>query len=184
MRMLPVVFRWENVEVIDPDGVAARCKAMVPLSRYGQIAGRQFHDAEEYPLVVLEARSRESHSHYFAAVHDGWLNLPEDISPRFPTSEHLRKWCLIEASWFDENEVDCGTAKAAKEAAMMARKLDEYARISIHGSVVLVRRAKSQSAKAMGKQAFEDSKRAVLDIIASMVGVSRAQLKKNAGRSA
>lgn len=182
--MLPVVFNWLEVDRVDGEGEVHRVKAMVPQPRYGKIADLQFHDGEEYPLVVLEARSRESHNHYFAAVAEGWHNLPEEISARFPSAEHLRKWALIECGWFDEHEVDCGTKRAAREAAMLCRRLDVFARIHIHESMVLVRRATSQSAKAMGKGEFENSKRAVLDLISSMIGVPSSALKKHAGRSA
>jgi hypothetical protein len=36
----------------------------------------------------------------------------------------------------------------------------------------------------MGKEAFEASKRAVLDLLESMIGVARGELKKQAGKSA
>ncbi len=188
MKMLPVVFVWRDVEVIDSDGEVVRQRAMVPLARYGNVAARQFHDLEEYPLVVLEARTRASHSHFFACVHEAFINLPEEVSVRWPTEEHMRKWVLIETGWFDEKDFDCPDERFAKRLATFIRTEDSYARISLHqvGKAwrVIVRRAKSQSAAAMAKQAFEDSKRDVLDYLASMIGTTRGQIKKHAGRAA
>jgi hypothetical protein len=189
MRMLPVTFVWQPVEVIDQDGVAARRMAMVPLARYGNVAGRQFHEGEEYPLVVLEARSRSSHNHYFAAVGEAFQNLPENIAARWPTAEHLRKWVLIETGWFEEKEFEMPDQKSAYRLGKFIRTENDHARISIHaigGGVhkVIVRVAKSQSAAAMPKQTFEDSKRDVLDYLASMIDVKRSDLNKAARRSA
>lgn len=183
-RIYPVVFQWRDVDLIDEEGVADRAMAMVPLARYLNVAKRQYHALEEYPLVPLEARSRASHNQYFAALSDGFHNLPEKIAARWPTQEHLRKWILCETGWFDESEIDCASPKHATQTAVLIRSFDEYARISVHGAKVIIRRAKSQAAAAMGKEAFEASKKDVLDLLENLIGVSRGQLKKQAGRSA
>lgn len=47
-----------------------------------------------------------------------------------------------------------------------------------------IKTAKSQSAAAMAKQPFEESKRAVLDLIETMIGVKSGTLNKEAGKSA
>jgi hypothetical protein len=62
--------------------------------------------------------------------------------------------------------------------------MDEYALVSVEGSVVNVFSAQSQSQRAMGKQRFQASKEAVLDVLASMVGVKAEQLQHEAGRAA
>lgn len=180
----PVVFTWVDVDVVDEHGVATKCKAMVPLKRYDNLAKKQFHDGEEYPLVILEARSRASHSFYFASVGNGFDNLPEKIAARWPTAEHLRKWLLIECGWFEEREFDCDSEINARRLATFIRTEDEYARISLHGKKVIVRRAKSQSAAAMGKKDFEDSKKAVLDLLEHFTEVPRGTLNKEARRRA
>lgn len=181
-RYIPVVFIWKTVDVTDDDGVVSRVFAMVPLARYDNLAKRQFSENEEYPLAPIEARSRASHSHFFAAIKEGFDNLPENIAARWPTAEHLRKWLLIEAGWFHESEIDCSSEKTAKQTAVLMRSFDGYARISIHGAKVIVRRAKSQSASAMGKQEFEDSKRDVLDALEHMTQVAKGELMKQAKR--
>lgn len=183
-RIVPVVFDWREVDIIDVDGEMTRVKVMVPQIRYAKTAERQFALNEPYPLVVLEARSRASHGHYFAALNEGFENLPEGISSRWPTAEHFRRWALIECGWFTEKEIDFGTSQYAKRAAILLHdEFDEFARIfqPNNGPKLIVRRAKSQSAAAMAKDAFEASKKDVLDLLASMVGVDTETLKKQAG---
>jgi hypothetical protein len=181
MRMVPVVFRWTWAAL--PDSGELKL-VMMPETRYEKVARRQFHENEDYPLVVLEARSRASHNQYFAAIDDAWHNLPESIAARWPSAEHLRKWALIETGWFDEKDFDCDTPSHARNLATFIRSVDEYARIHLSGKKVIVRTAKSQSAASMAKEPFEKSKRDVLDLLATMTGTTRATLKKEAGRSA
>lgn len=183
MKMVPVVFTAQETRL--PDGELVH--VMVPLARYAKVARRQFVLGEEYPLVVLETRSRASHSQYFAALADAFDNLPETIAARWPTAEHLRKWALIETGWCDEREVEFGSPLYAKRAALLLhQEFDEHARIyqPNNGTKLIIRRAKSQSAAAMAKAEFEASKRAVLELVEDMIGLERGKLKKNARRSA
>lgn len=183
--MVPVVFDF--IDVHDPDS-GEIIRAMVPIDRYRKVAGKQFVIGEQYPLVVLEARSRKSHAAYFAALNDGYKNLPEDIAPRFTNAEHLRKWILIETGWCNESESEWDSNKDAMRFVGFIRKdVDEYARFNVRQRdnkrwQVLTRRAKSQSAAAMAKGPFEESKKAVLDYLESMIGLPRGALKKHAGR--
>ena len=172
------------VNVVDADGVAERRHAMVPLPRYGNVCKRQYEEGCEYPMVPLEARSRASHNAYFAQVHDAFQNIPESIAARWPTEEHLRKWSLVETGWFNESEIDCADEKAARQTAVLMRSFDDYARISVHGSKVIIRRAKSQAVPAMAKEEFEASKKSVLDLLEHMTGVPRGTFKREAGRHA
>lgn len=197
MRMVPVIFTWRNVEVTDADGVATKTRAMVPLARFGNIVAQQFHEGEEYPLVVLEARSRGSHNQYFAALADGFTNLPENlpavaerlglktIPPKgWINVEHLRKWCLCETGWCDVGEFNFETEAEAKRLARFYRSRDNYCQIQVIGKHVTIREAKSQSAAAMSKEPFEKSKRDVLDLVESIIDVESGTLNKQAGRSA
>ena len=181
MRIQPIVFIWS--EAIVPESGEIK-RVMVPQPRYAKIAARQFVDGQEYPLAILETRSRASHNQFFAALHEGFQNLPEKIAPRFPTEDHLRKWLLCETGWFDEDEFDFETEKQANRLARWIRTDNEYARIKVVGTRVIVRRAKSQSAAAMGKDTFEQSKRDVLDLLEAMTNVPRGTLKREAGRAA
>jgi hypothetical protein len=199
MRILPIVCIWKQVEVVDDDGVAERRMAMVPLPRYSNLAGRQYHADEEYPLVPLEPRSRASHSQYFAALNDGFESLPEGqhlaavakrldiktIPPGgFVDSEHFRKWALCEVNWCDVLEFDFDSVKDATAVAKLYRRKDTYAQILVRGAHVTIKEAKSQSAAAMAKQPFEESKKAVLDLLETMIGVAKGTLNKEGGRAA
>lgn len=197
MRILPVNFIWTAVDVVDSgDGTVTRRHAMVPLLRYDNLAKRQFHDGEEYPLVPLEARSRASHNQFFAALNDGFNNLPEDLSliqnrlnlPIPPggwiNSDHLRKWCLCQSpEWCDIDEFDFDRKADAMKLATLYRKRDVYAHITVRGTHVTIKTAKSQSAAAMSKEPFEQSKRDVLDLVETMIGVAKGTLNKEAKRA-
>jgi hypothetical protein len=120
-------------------------------------------------------RSPQNHSHYFAALHDSWLNLPEAISGEFPSPEHLRKYALIKAGYCSITKMVCRFNKDAVEAANFISQIDEFALCNIAANVVTVYRARSQSYKSMGKEQFAKSKSDVLEIASSMVGADVAQ---------
>ncbi len=165
MTMHPLVFSWDG-------------EAMVP--KVPRLADRQFVVGETYRLAVQEERSAASHGHYFARLHELWLNLPEDVAENFPTEEHLRKRALIEAKFYDQDIIDCGSNKVAPTVAAAIRKRDDFALIHIQDQFVIVRTAKSQSIKAMGKDVFQKSKEAVLEIVEAMVGVKPAPVSERA----
>lgn len=194
MRMVPVVFDF--VEIVIPDTGELR-KVMAPQKRYARIADRQFIVGEEYPLVVLETRSRASHSQFFAAVSDAFDNLPEDLDGMakrlgiktippggFVDAEHLRKWALCETNHCEVGDFQFDTAKEAMRLATFYRRQDSFAQIIVKGTHVIIKTPASQSAAAMAKAPFEESKRAVLDLLGVMTGTTPAKLKKEAGRSA
>lgn len=191
--MVPVVFAWRDVVL--EGGEALR--VMVPATRYEKIAARQFDDGEEYPLVVLEARSRNSHNQFFAALKDGFDNLPEDLAmirnrlgiktvppEGWLNPEHLRKWALCETGWCEIAEFDFDNKDDAMKLCRWYRARDIYAQITLRGTHVTIKIANSQSAAAMAKQPFEESKRDVLNLIESMTGLRKGALMKHAGRSA
>lgn len=158
---------------------------MTPLPRYRNVAKRQFGEAgTEHILESASERSMAGHNAYFAAINDYFDNLPETIAPRFPTPTHFRRWLLIECGYFDERELTFGTEQNAIEASTYIRTLDEYARIHVHGRKLLIRRARSQSLKSMGKEEFDASKKAVLELAGEMTGISRTEAIRNAGRHA
>lgn len=198
MRMSPVMFRWCEAEVIidAATGEVARTLAMVPTIRYRNLAKRQFHIDAEYPLAIIEERSRPAHSRYFAALNDAFENLPEGIAARFPTAMHFRKWLLIEAGWFVEKEFRFkghDRKVQARRLATYVRTEDEYARITISdiveedgspASVVIIRKAQSQDHSSMDKEKFKASSDAVLDLAAHFIQVPRGKLLQEAGQSA
>jgi len=155
-----------------------------PLLRFAARARKEFVIGEKYPLVIHEERSDASHKQYFAAIHEGWKNLPESVAHRWPSSEHLRKWCLVRAGFADEQHTVCTSDEQATEIAAFVRPLDGYAVITVRGPIVTVYRAKSQSRRSMNKADFQASKQAVLDLISDLVGVDAETLSANAGAAA
>lgn len=184
MRIYPVGFVWRKVDVILGDGEVVRAMAMVPLARYDNVAKRQFAEGEDYTLTPLEERSMASHRQYFAALKSGFDNLPENIAARWPSAEHYRKWLLIETGFFDEKEFDEASILHAKRLATFIRTEDVYARITVRGTTVIIRRAKSQAVPAMSKVDFEASKRAVLELNDHLTGVEPGTHMREAGRHA
>lgn len=189
MKIAPAGFVWREVEVADEHGVLTKVMAMVPIPRSHNVCRRQFNPGDEYTLVPHESRSKESHGFFMACVNEAFLQLPEKIADRFPSADHLRAWCLIETGWFDEKEFDFDNKRDAHRLGTFIRTEDDFARISIHQLAknkwkVLVRRAKSQSYASMNKQAFEASKKAVLDLLEGWTGVARGTLRKETGRHA
>lgn len=159
-------------------------EAMVPLKRFRTQCDREFTVGDTYTMEPQEVRSAASHKAYFAAVREGWKNLPEEMSDQFPTDEHLRKYALIKAGYADCRSITCGSRAEALRVAGFVRPMDAFAIVSTKGPVVHVWTSQSQSFRAMGREKFEASKRAVLDMISSLIGVSSGTLVGNAGAAA
>lgn len=150
---------------------------MVPAN--GAVARRcaeAYGAGETVTLAAVEDRSGPSHRQYFAAINEGWGSLPERFADRFPTADHLRKWCLIRTGYSDSHSIVCNSAAEARRVAAFIGPIDEFSVVTIQGATVTRFTAKSQSMRAMGKQEFEASKRAVLDYIAGMIGVEANEL--------
>ena len=63
--------------------------------------------------------------------------------------------------------------------AAFVRPLDDFAVVETDGLVVTVYTAKSQSMRAMGKKTFQESKDAVLRVIAELIGTDPTTLKQS-----
>lgn len=171
MSQSPIVYRWTG-------------EGMVPLPYMAKRADQQFVIGETYRMETAEERSARSHSHYFAAVHEAWTNLPEDQAERFPTSEHLRKWALIQCRYCDQRQTVCSTRAEALRIAAFIKPMDDYAVVTAVEYVVTVYTAKSQSRRAMPGKEFQESKIKVLDLLASMLGVEPEKLSARAREAA
>lgn len=147
-------------------------------------AAKQYVEGQTYALVIHEARSPESHSHYFAALHEAWLNLSEEWAAELPSSEHLRAYCLTKAGHADRHLITCATSEDAIETAAIASSREKIRIIQVAGRIVTVWVPHSQSFKTMGKERFEKSKRDVLELSAAMARTTVDDLQRNAGRSA
>jgi hypothetical protein len=152
-------------------------EAMQPTKGFARLADKEFVVGEVYTLVEADAsRSQASHRHYFAAVYDAWLNLPELDAERFPTVEHLRKYALIKAGFCDTREIVCSSKAEAVRLGAFVKPMDPYALVAVKDACVRVYTAKSQAPKAMGKKVFQESKEAVLEVLSGMIEVSKEQL--------
>jgi len=171
MTTAPILYTWDG-------------DAMVPLPRFKAECDSSFVVGEKYRLVVHEDRSIASHNHEFAFVAEAWAQLPEHLTEQFRTPEHLRKRALVEAGYFNQQEVDAGSHAAALRVANFIAAMDEYSVVVVRGPIVVVRKPKSQSRRAMGKEEFQQSKQAVLEIVANMIGVQPEALTRNVGRAA
>lgn len=159
-------------------------EAFVPLPRFAKLADRHYVIGEEYTLVVEEPRSQASHAHEFAWLAEAWKQLPEQLTESYPTPEHLRKRGLIQAGYFNEQIVDAGSTAAAVRVASAFRARDDFLLVIVRGPIVVIREAKSQSRRAMPGKEFQQSKTALMEVVASLVGVSPDALAKQAGRAA
>lgn len=165
----PMTFEWDG-------------ETMRPLRP--RLADEHFVIGQRYTLVEHHQRSQASHAHFFAAVNDGWQNLPEHLTERFPTAEHLRKYALIKAGYADSQSIVCASKAEAQRVAAFVRPADEFSIVVVNEATVTRYVAKSQSMRAMGKQVFQESKTAVLDVIAAMISVAPRELEREAGRAA
>lgn len=171
MSTAPILFQWSG-------------EAMVPHARFARECDAAFVVGEVYRLAVQEHRSQASHNHFFAAVQEAWMNLPEDQAERFPTAEHLRKYALIRAGYRDERSIVCASKAEAQRIAAFIKPMDPFAIVTVSEAVVRVFTAQSQSTGAMGKKVFQESKNKVLDVLAEMIGVQPETLTRNVGRAA
>jgi hypothetical protein len=158
--------------------------AFEPLPRYRAECDAAFVVGEIYRMTEHKDRSHASHSHEFAWLAEAWRNLPEDLAGLYPTAEHLRKRALIEAGYFHETVIDAGTRAAALRVASAIQAIDDFALVVTRGPLVVRRVAKSQSRRAMDKKEFQESKTALMEVVAGMVGVSADTLKSEAGKAA
>ena len=165
----PLKFRWTG-EAMRP---------VVPAAAAGM-----YEQGKSYWLEPWEPASSASRGHYFASIKETWDNLPETMSERFPSPEHLRKYCLIRAGYRDERTITAATKAEAQRVAAFIRPLDDFAVVVVREATVVVWTAKSQSARAMGRAAFQRSKDDVLNTMSEMIGVERRALEQNAGRAA
>ena len=151
---------------------------MVPLPRFARRCDGIFVIGEKYTLEAQ--RSEATHRHQFAWLRTAWENLPEryQSEPWALTPEHLRKHALIETGWCDTQTYYCATKAEAIRWAQNLRPLDDHTKVSVAGTTVVRKRAKSQARGAMLKADFQASKQAILDYIAGLLEVDPKDLEK------
>lgn len=161
----PILFQWDG-------------EHMTPVN--ARRADQYYVVGEYYRLVPHEDRSMRSHQHFFAALHDAWDNLPLEMAALYPTVEHFRKHLLIKTGYRHERIVAAENKSEARKIAAIVRSMDQFAVASVRDNIVVIWTAESQSVRAMKKQRFQQSKDAVLNEAAAMIGVSTEQLRNQA----
>lgn len=131
---------------------------------------------EDYVLHVDEVRSVNEHQAFFATVKESWATLPEDVALRFPSADHLRKYALIKSGFCTKTDIVCASNSQALILAETAREMDSYALVALNERTVTIWRAESQAYKAMGKERFTASQRAVRDYVAHLLDVPEETL--------
>ena len=168
----PILTQWDG-------------EAFVPAHQgWAKRADKDYVVGETYRIAPVEDRSARSHRHYFASVNEAWRNLPEGLTDQFPSADHLRRWALIKAGYRDEQSIVCSSKAEAQRVAAFIKPIDDYAVVVVREAVVIRYTAKSQSTRAMGKEEFQRSKDAVLDVLAQMIEVERPALEQQAGQAA
>lgn len=148
--------------------------------RFAAACDRAYVIGEQYRMGVQEERSGVSHRHFFARVHDLWLNLPDGVATQFTTSETLRKHALIMTGWHKERRLALSSpAEARRVAAFLMGRQDEYALVSVAGCIVIERTARSQSTRADGmrKAEFQRSKTDVLEWIEALIAEAHSEVR-------
>ena len=169
--MIPLTFSWDG-------------ECMKPLRGFARVADRQFVVGENYTMEVVQQRSSPSHRHYFACINEAFANLPESQAGRFASPDHLRKWALIRAGFRQETKYVAQSKAEALRFGSFLRSLDEFALVDVSGKVATLYTAKSQSYAEMSRKEFQQSKDAVLDVIAQLINVSKDELTASAGKAA
>jgi hypothetical protein len=137
---------------------------------HARAADKAFVIGEVLTWAEVKERSLVSHKHYFATVHDAWLNLPETVSGEFPSDESLRKFALIKCGYCTVKKVVCANNMEANALVTFAYDLDSFLVCETSGNIATIYRSQSQSMKAMGNQLFQKSKTDVLEYLSAMIG--------------
>jgi hypothetical protein len=138
-----------------------------------ELVERALRPDQHVLLEIHHERSHAKHRAFFASLAEAWASLRSD---EFPTVEHLRKFALIRSGWYDERFIACDSPEMAARVAAFIRPMDEFHVVMVDGSVVRQWTAKSQSYKAMGRDAFNKSMDDVLGFVAGLLGVDRETL--------
>ncbi len=159
MNEQPIIYRWTG-ETFEPS-----------TNYQAHLAGQRYEAGQTVPLIEWYQRSDKSHDHYFATLHDLWLSLPEHLDREFPNEEVFRAHGIIKTGYCIKRQLVLRSRAAAEEVAAFMRPSSPLAIITVEGSVVTEWTAESQAYRAMGKRRFQESKDAVLDWAAALVGV-------------
>ena len=161
MITAPLHFRWSG-------------EAMQPIGHTAREANTLFVVGERYQMEVIEEHSEAHRRWYFARVRELWNNLPDDLSDRWPSPTHLRKFALIECGFSTERVMVCATKAEARRWAAFIQPMSGFGIVTVKNCVVRIFEPKSQRARGgMLKKEFEASADAVLRYCEDLIGVER-----------
>lgn len=135
-------------------------------------------------LDVDPARTRKTHNHQFGFVQRAFDNMPEYLAdmPYAKTPDTLRKHALIACGYCDTSMLPVGSARRAERVAALVNRLavdaHGYAITDVEGSVIYCHTPHSQKERAMGKAAFQESKQAIGEWLADLIGVPAESLMR------
>lgn len=144
----------------------------------------QMHFKLNRTYWMKPARSPRSERHYFACIQHAFENLPEEYAQEFADREQMRKYALITTNYYNAQDWVMDTRQDAAKLAAALRSVGEYSIVVVSECVVRRFTAISQSRNAMGKDAFQASKKAVLQWCADAIGVELEALTEMGKRSA
>jgi hypothetical protein len=133
-------------------------------------------------IEIHHERSAAAHRYYFAAINQAWENMTENMTEKFPTPDHLRRFALIKTGWAEERNFACSSKAEALRLAAFLRPLDDFAIVVPQDRLVTVWTAKSQSYRGMTRAQFQTSVNDVLAYLEKLLGVAPGQLAE-AGRT-
>lgn len=159
-------------------------QGLIPTRYSRPQAERQFQFGRTYRVEVVEFRSPESHKHFFACLNTAFDNLPEAHANRWRTPDELRKWCLCQTAFRDTQEFHAASHAEAIRLATHFAQMREFSVCEIRDNMVLRHTPHSQDYAHMAAREFQQSKDAVLDVLANILGVPAEDLKREGGRAA
>ncbi len=127
---------------------------------------------ERVVVEVTRERYWAGHRRYFAEIRDAWLNLPETLNdaPYAVTPETLRKHALIATGWRDVQTLALESHEEAKRVSQIMQEMHrEYCVVRVSRASAMIATAQSQSATAMGRVKFQQSKEDVLGWISQLL---------------
>ena len=171
MMVVPMLYKWDGA-------------TFTPLPYFKKQAEQQLQFGRTYRLEAVEIRSGESHRHYFACINTAFDNLPEAHANRWRTPDELRKWCLCQTPFRETKQFQCASNAEALRLVRVLAQLPEFSVCEIHDKTVLRHAPHSQSYRKMSHKTFQESKDAVLDVLAHILGVPAEDLKREGGQAA
>ena len=112
---------------------------------------------------------------FFAALHDAWQSMPDDVQRRFGNVETLRKHALIAIGHCDVMTIVVGSKTGAENVAHAFRSDDRYCIVDVSAGVIMRYKARSMSRPILVGKAFHEVAHKVADWINEQTGIDMDQ---------